>query len=210
LDFVVADLGNKSWLLPSRRKTSVCRLLLRAIVTPALLFSIGTAQSRSTTQYQEYQVKGAFLYNFAKFVEWPASAFPSAESSLQICLLGRDPFGRDLEKLIEGKKVNGHSLQVVRLQNPQQAVSCHIVFVASSEKKQIQQILQSLAGASVLTVGETAGFVQLGGIINFVLDEDRVRFEVNLKSAQQAHLKLSARLLSVAKIVLGNQGSGGS
>jgi hypothetical protein len=150
----------------------------------------------------EYQVKAAFLFNFAKFVEWPADAFPNADTPLQICVLGQDPFGGDFEQVIEDKTVNGHRLEVAHPDGVPQARACQILFVASSEKQRVRDILQGLAGASVLTVGDTPGFAQMGGVINFVLDENRVRFEINLKAAERAHLKLSARLLTVAKLIV--------
>ncbi|MGA9040112.1 MAG: YfiR family protein [Terriglobales bacterium] len=158
-----------------------------------------TATAQSAT---EYQVKAAFLFNFAKFVDWPAEAFPNADASLQICVLGTDPFDRDFEQLIVEKAVNGHRIEVVHPDGLPQARACHILFIASTDKLQISQILRALKGSSVLTVGDTPGFVQMGGIINFVLDENRVRFEINLKAAEAAHLKISARLLTVAKVVL--------
>jgi len=165
------------------------------------------AQAQSAT---EYQVKAAFLFNFAKFVDWPADAFPTADAPLQICVLGPDPFGRDFEQIIVEKTVNGHRIEVAHPDALPQAKACQILFVAFSEKPQIRQILEGLKGASVLTVGDTPGFVQMGGIINFVLDDNRVRFEINQKAAELAHLKLSARLLTVAKLVLSGDQAGGN
>lgn len=158
----------------------------------------------------EYEVKGAFLYNFAKFVEWPTDAFPGPEAFVRICVLGQDPFGDDLAQLVEGKTVNGRRLQIVHVRDVQQAKACQILFVASSERQQIGAILQSLTRASVLTVGDTPGFAQAGGVINFVLDQDRVRFEINLKAAERARLKISARLLTVAKLVSPREQPGGN
>jgi len=158
-----------------------------------------TAPAQSAT---EYQVKAAFLFNFAKFVEWPADVLPTADSPLQICVLGQDPFGRDFEQVIEDKTVNGHRLEVAHPDGVPQARACQILFVASSEKQKVRDILRNLAGISVLTVGDTAGFAKMGGIINFVLDDSRVRFEINIKAAERANLKLSARLLTVAKLIV--------
>ena len=157
------------------------------------------AQAQSAT---EYQVKAAFLFNFAKFVEWPAEAFPGPDAPLQICVWGTDPFGRDFEQLVADKAVNGHRIEVVHPEGIPQARACHILFATSPQKQHVQQILQGLKGASVLTVGDTEGFAQMGGMIGFILDNNRVRFEINQKAAEQARLKLSARLLTVAKTVL--------
>jgi hypothetical protein len=181
--------------LQSRRKAFlICACLLAAV-----------AQAQSAT---EYQVKAAFLFNFARFVEWPADAFPNADSALQICVLGQDPFGRDFEQVIVDKTVNGHRIEIAHPEGVPQARACQILFIAASEKPRLAAILQGLSNASVLIVGDTPGFAALGGAINFVIDDSRVRFEINLKAAQLAHLKISARLLTVAKVVLNGEPGG--
>jgi hypothetical protein len=150
----------------------------------------------------EYQVKAAFLYNFAKFIEWPPSSFSDASAPIRICILGRDPFGAELHAIADEKTVNGRKLQVSQLGDLQMVKTCHILFIASSEKTQLKQALESLQGADVLTVGDTEGFVEKGGMINFVLENDRVRFEVNHKAVEQAGLKVSSKLLNIAKSVI--------
>ena len=159
------------------------------------------AQAQSAT---EYQVKAAYLFNFAKFVDWPADSFPTADSPLLICVLGQDPFGHDFEQLISDKTVNGHRIEVAHPEGVVQARACQIVFLGLNEK-QVQATLQGLRGANILTVGDAAGFAKMGGVIGFVLDDHRVRFEINQKAAEQAHLKLSARLLTVAKAVVAGE-----
>jgi hypothetical protein len=141
-------------------------------------------------------------------VEWPADAFPSADSALQICVLGEDPFGRDFEQVIVDKTVNGHRIEIAHPDGVPQARACQILFIAASETAHLRQILLGLKGASVLTVGDAPGFAILGGVINFVLDDSRVRFEINLRAAELAHLKISARLLTVAKVVLSGEREG--
>jgi hypothetical protein len=150
----------------------------------------------------EYQVKAAFLYNFAKFVEWPPSSFSGAPAPLRICILGQDPFGQELRSITNEKMVNGRKLEVSQVADLQQARSCHILFIASSERTSMKQILEGLRGAGVLTVADTKGFTDQGGMINFVLENDRVQFEVNRKTAEQAGLKISSKLLSIAKSVI--------
>jgi hypothetical protein len=179
---------------------SVCRMALATLLLLGLLNPVA-AQSAS-----EYQVKAAFLFNFAKFVEWQTDAFPTADAPLQICVLGQDPFGRDFEQVIEDKAVNGHRLEVAHPDGVPQAKACQILFITSSERQKVREILQGLTGVGVLTVGDTPGFAKMGGVINFVLDENRVRFEINLKAAERAHLKLSARLLTVAKLIVAEEG----
>ena len=165
----------------------------------ALIFSVAMiTQAQSAT---EYQVKAAFLFNFAKFVDWPADAFPTPDSPLLICVLGQDPFGRDFEQLITDKTVNGHRIEIAHPDGVPQARACQIVFIGIAEK-QMQPVLQALKGSSVLTVSDAPGFTKMGGVIGFVLDDNRVRFEINQKAAEQSRLKLSARLLTVAKAVV--------
>src|ERR1700683_3314435 len=176
----------------------------KAFLICACLLAAG-AQAQPAT---EYQVKAAFLFNFARFVEWPADAFPSVDSALQICVLGQDPFGRDFEQVIVDKTVNGHRIEIAHPEGVPQARTCQILFIGASEKVRLSSILQGLKGASVLIVGATPGFAALGGAINFVIDEGRVRFEINLKAAELAHLKISARLLTVAKVVLNGEPGG--
>ena len=151
----------------------------------------------------EYRIKATFLYNFAKFVEWRPSSFSDASAPLRICVFGQDPFGQELRDITSEKTVNGRQLQVYQVVDLQLARTCHILFIASSEKAQLKRIFEDLRGTDVLTVGDTKGFAELGGIINFVLEDDRVHFEVNRKAADQAGLKISSKLLSVAKRVIG-------
>jgi hypothetical protein len=160
--------------------------------------AIGTGAQFAT----EYQVKAAYLFNFAKFVEWPPSSFADASAPLQICVFGQDPFGQELRDITNEKIVNGRKLEVHQVVDLQLARACHILFIASSEKAQVKQILESLRGSGALTVGDTKAFAEQGGMINFVLESNRVQFEVNRKAAEQAGLKISSKLLSVAKLVI--------
>jgi len=173
--------------------------ILRVLGLVMLFLSDTRAQSPTAG---EYQVKAAFLFNFAKFVEWPPSSFSDASAPLRICVSGRDPFGEELRNITREKTVNGHRLEVSQVLDLQVARTCHILFIASSEKARLKQIFESLRGSDALTVGDTKGFVQQGGMINFVLDKNRVQFEVNRKAAEQAGLQISSKLLSVAKLVL--------
>jgi hypothetical protein len=164
-----------------------------------LLLSNAGAQSPTAG---EYQVKAAFLYNFAKFIEWPPSSFSDASAPLQICIFGRDPFGEGLRNITSNKTINGRKIEIDTVVDLQHARSCHILFIASSVTMPVKDIVEGLRGASVLTVGDTKGFAEQGGMINFVLENDRVQFEVNRKAADGAALKISSKLLSVAKLVI--------
>jgi len=147
----------------------------------------------------EYQVKAAFLLNFTKFIQWPDAAFEKADSALNICILGEDPFGKDLDQLIAGETVNGRKLKVARLRSAPLPKACQVLFISQSEKD-VPSILAGL-GAGVLTVGDGDRFLREGGMISFVIEDRHVRFDVNRRAAVNASLTISARMLSVARKV---------
>ncbi len=176
----------------------VLALILVAAVAVSGSVPQAGAQSDPPT---EYQIKAAFLYNFAKFVEWPADAFPDPHAPIVVGIVGEDPFGSVLDKIVLGKSVNGRELLIKRFKPGPDLRNCHILFISSSEKKHLAPILESLQGSSVLTVGETDRFVQSGGVVNFILEENKVRFEINSDAAGRARLKISSKLLALARIV---------
>ncbi len=145
----------------------------------------------------EYEVKAAYLYNFGKFVEWPAKVTAASEF-FSICVLGEDPFGSTFDATIAGESINGKKVVVKRITKPQDAVSCRILFISSSEEGRLQEILAMLGNTSVLTVSDLSQFTRRGGMIRFVMEANRVRFEVNLTTAEHAGLTLSSQLLKVA------------
>jgi hypothetical protein len=148
----------------------------------------------------EYQVKAAFLYNFAKFVEWPLGAFQNPGQSLVICVLGEDPFGRALDEVVEGKKIDGRPIGVRRISDAREAGGCQVLFVSSSEGKRALSVLDGGNGSGVLTVGESTNATSGGMIINFVLEGGRIRFTINPAAARRGKLRVSSRLLSLAII----------
>lgn len=157
-----------------------------------------TAQAPTLT---ENQIKAGFLFNFTKFVEWPADVFPDATSPIVLGIVGEDSFGDLLTQATAGKTVNGRTVLVKRFKDEQTLQACNILFVGALEEKHIARILERLKGSSVLTVGETAGFAQSGGVINFVVEANRVRLEINLDAALRARLKISAKVIAVARLV---------
>ncbi len=161
------------------------------------------AQNFDASGSSEYLVKAGFIYNFAKLVEWPAPAFANPGQPIVIGVLGNESFAATLERAVDGKKIELRSFLVKRLKSPKESkeCACHMLFIASAESSRTDEIIQSLKGASVLTIAETPGFTRQGGIINFVLEDSKVRFEVNVDAAKQAGLNISSRLLSLAKIV---------
>lgn len=150
----------------------------------------------------EYQVKALFLYNFAKFVEWPPGTFSSPRDPITLCIFGEDPFGGELDKAVNGKTVNNRELSIVRIARAPGAKSCQIAFIGSSDKRQASTFINSLSSAGALTVGDASGFTRWGGIIKFAMEDNMVRIEINIIAAERARLKISARLLKVAKVVV--------
>jgi hypothetical protein len=147
----------------------------------------------------EYQVKAAFLLNFTKFVQWPASAFADESSPLAICVLGEDPFGNTLNEMVKGEAVNGRELVVQRIRRRPEPKSCQVLYVAKSEKDVTRTLAELDAG--VLTVGEGEKFLRDGGTIAFVIQGRRVRFDIDQSAAAKARLTLSSRLMNVARSV---------
>jgi len=166
-----------------------------------LLLTLGNELAYSQA-ISEDQVKAAYLYNFAKFVEWPQETFPDATAPIHLCVLNDATIGSELNQIVKDKHILGRSIVVVPIQTGEQGRSCQILFINSAQNWQIEHILKGLQGASVLTVGEATGFVEQGGIVNFVIQDDQVHFQVNHKAATQSRLRMSARLLSVAKRVI--------
>ena len=185
-----------------------------APATPLLLLILSLASSSSAQQAQpsEYQVKAAFIFIFAKFVEWPAATFADKTSPLRIGVLGDNPFGTDLEQFVRDKTINDHPLEARECRTLEEAKKCHIVFISASEKNRLPEIIKALQGANILTVGETEGFTESGGIVNFVSEGKKIRFHINDDSAKTEGLKISSKLLSLASSRRANArtGSNGS
>jgi hypothetical protein len=156
----------------------------------------------------EYQVKAAFLLNFARFVEWPADAFGGDGSPFVIGVLGNDPFGYALDQTVKDKSVNGRRFAIRRLQTARDTKGCHILFISSSERGHLSQLLSSLNGSPFLTVGDMDRFTQMGGMIGMVLQENKVRFEINVGMTELARLKVSSKLLSLATVIRRDVSSG--
>lgn len=183
-----------------------CRLRRSLLVVTAfrvlLLGTVGTAgfggrEARAqSAAYSEYEVKAAFLFNFAQFVKWP-----SAGGQMTIGILGDDPFGGALEKTVQGESVDGRKLTIRRARKAEDLKNCQIVFIANSEGGHLNAILSTLAGTNVLTVGDLDGFVKQGGAIGFISSGEKVRFEINTAAAQRAGLSISSRLLKLASRV---------
>ena len=172
--------------------------VLRGVFLVSLLALMGNVSiTQVPAQADEYQVKAAFVFNFAKFVEWPREAF-SDGGTLVVGVVGDDPFGGALDRL-NGSTANGRRLRIKRLRLGDNLRACNILFVSKSESRNLGKILDSLKGTSVLTIGEMPQFNQSGGMIRFVIQSSKVRFEINAGAASQARLRISSKLLALSK-----------
>ena len=149
----------------------------------------------------EYQLKGAFLFNFAKFVDWPAGTFKGLNDPITGCILGDSPFGRGFEQAVNGKVIESRRFVIRRASDVRQTAGCQILFVSASERKRLRAILDEIGGGGILTVGDTSGFAADGGVVNFALENGKVRIQINLDAAEHEGLRINARLLSMAEIV---------
>ena len=164
-------------------------------VATAVLAGVPEAAAQETT---EQQVKAAFLYRFAGYVEWPESAFAQPDSPVVIGVLGDDALAAAVDQAVAGRTVNGRRIAARRLKPGDATSGIHILFVGRSERARLGQIVQTASPQSVLVVTESDGALAQGSVINFVVAERRVRFEISLPSAERSKLKLSSRLLAVA------------
>ena len=182
---------------PMNRRHRVS-LFLSVLLVHSMIPKIATGQKDFAG---EYELKAAMLYNLARFVEWPASTYPDPQAPILMCVLGKDPFGSSLASTVSRKTVNSRSVLIRRLQNEKEIRTCHVLYISSSERKTIAQIFSTLNGSSVLTVGEMTQFAAHGGMIQFSLEDQRVRFDINLDATTRAGLKISSKLLVLAQIV---------
>jgi hypothetical protein len=166
-----------------------------------LLLVAGWGSAAEASDF-EYAIKAAFLYNFAKFVEWPPETFPQASTPVSFCIFGDDPFDGSLDTVVQGETLNGRRLAVRRTRDLPAARECQVLFVSASEKGRAFEALSALRGTSVLTVGEGKDFLDQGGVIRLFLEQNRMRFDVNLDAAERNHLKISSKLLALARTVV--------
>ena len=184
--------GMSDCLVPFRNKACILLVCLMSFC------SLARADRPS-----EYQIKAAYLYNFGKFVNWPADVATASE--FDVCVLGSDPFGPLLDATVSDSTINGKRVIAKRIARAQNAADCRVVFLATSESQRLSSDLAVLSKLHVLTVSDNPHFLERGGMIQFVFEGDRVRFEVNLTAAQEAGLTLSSELLKVASKVVGTQ-----
>jgi len=181
----------------------------KACVLGILVLGIGPLGAASTVGHEppqdptlpEYVVKAGFLFNFAKYVEWPADAFEKADSPISIGIVGADPFGEDLDKALRNKTVKEHGFVIRRYTELSDIKLCHILFIPRTENGRLAEILKKTDSWAVLTVGEDEGFIKGGGVVNILIEKEKPRLEVNPEAADKAHLTINSKLLKVATIV---------
>ena len=174
----------------------VCTVVL------TVFFVLITSSNLAAQTTTEYQVKAAFLYKFAGYVEWPAGSFSDGTSPLVFGVIGADPLADNLEQIVRDRRIQGRAILVRRLNADEPVTGLHVLFVGQSSSTMAEPLLFDAASMSVLTVTETASPRSSGSVINFEVIDDKVRFDVSLRPAEQGGLKISSRLLQVAHRVI--------
>jgi len=187
----------------STKRLSGLRPLLMTIAIVWGLLS-GLDAGGQAAKPTDYQVKAAYLYNFGRFVEWPAKGATPQNSSFTICVLGEDPFGQALDATLAGETIGNQKVTARRISSLQESADCQILFISSSEAKRLNKIMEALGNSAVLTVSDIPQFSQRRGMIQLLMEGNRIRFEVNLAATQRAGLTLSSELLKVATAVRRN------
>ena len=177
--------------------------VIRRYIHILLLFSLIICYNSlaASPTFNEYQVKAVFLYNFTQFVEWPTNAFDSEQSPIVIGILGKDPFGQQLDDLVKGEVVKNRKIEIKRYNDVKDVGGCHMLFISSSEKNHLDQILTPLKGKSILTIGDYDGFARQGGIIRLLPKNDKITLMVNVDSAKEANITISSKILRNAEII---------
>ncbi len=183
------------------------RLVLSVLTLAASLWLL---DARGEALAPEYQLKAAFIYKFATYIRWPATGSAHAVTPFVIGVIGRDPFGRALNDVVQGERVQGRVIEIRKLGRLEEALRCEVLFVSSSERAKLHDVFATLRGAPVLTVGDMDQFAELGGMINLVTTEDNhIRFDINKGAIDRAGLKASSQLLGLARAVVESRSGGG-
>jgi YfiR/HmsC-like len=169
-----------------------------------LMLAPGTSFAADPQTLSEYQIKAGFFFNFTRFVEWPESAFETATSPILACITGETPLTDLVTDVAVGKIVNGRAVSIRRVKASDDLRRCNLLFISAAEERRAAEILAGLKKTSTLTVGETPGFAQAGGMINFSIQENRVKLELNLDATTRAGLKVNSKLIAVSRLVSHN------
>ncbi|MGA2138400.1 MAG: YfiR family protein [Verrucomicrobiia bacterium] len=179
------------------------RVTVLATVILSVLLMAGPGNAAETPALSERQVKALFLFNFAKYVDWPADVLSSSNAAIVIDVVGEDGFCDEFKRVTGDRTVNGRKVVVKQVEGTADLKECQILFIGVTDKGRLSEILEAVKNSAVLTVGETDRFLTLEGMINFTKKENKIHLEINLVPAQRVNLKLSSKLLTVADVVLG-------
>ena len=193
--------GEARALASERTSPGAKGVAIVAVIAALSIAATGLGATARGGVTEEYDLKAAFLFNFAQFVDWPADAFATATTPITIAVLGDDPFGAKLDALVAGETIRRRPLVVRRYRSVEQIDTCHVLFISSSETSRLDHIAQALAHRSILTVGETKDFAAHGGIIGFALSQRHLRLQINVAAASEARLTISSKLLRQAHVV---------
>ncbi len=177
----------------------LCFFLVRLFVVGAAFTGANAAQPVA-----EHQIKAAFVFNIARFAEWPAEAFASKDAPLRLCLSGRDPFGPAFDAL-EGRMVGGREFQVRRNVRVDDLKGCQLLYVAEADERRVAMAVRA-AGSTVLTIGDSDAFAEAGGMVNLLLLDSRMQFDVNVAAVNRSSVRLSSQLLKLARSTTGPRG----
>ena len=187
--------GNR---LPAKRK------ITRWLAVMLMLAGGGTSFAADPETLTEYQIKAGFFFNFTRFVEWPQRAFATPTSPILACVVGETPLTDLLTDVAAGKVVNGRQVSIRRVKPSDDLRGCNLLFISAAEQRHTAEMLESLKNMNTLTVGETRGFAQAGGMINFAIQENKVKLELNLDTTTRAGLKVNSKLIGVSRLVTRN------
>ena len=187
------------------RLFSLVRFTQRIVIFTFIFLTLGFALPQQRIESAEYHVKAVFLFNFAQFVEWPATAFPEAKSPIVIGVLGEDPFGSYLDETVRGEEIEGHPLVIQRFDNVGDIKNCHILFIHPSIVPRLDYVLKDLKGKNILTVSDGNNFTKQGGMVRLFTENNKIKLRVNLDAVKAEDLIISSKLLRLAEIVSSNK-----
>jgi len=184
----------------ARTKKTVLFIKVSFLIILCAFFQAPLYIHAEESEFSEYEVKAGFIYNFAKFVEWPGETLPETKKTVTLCIAGTDPFGNALDSL-NNKTVQRRKLEIKYTGRSKDLKVCNMLFISSSERENLPQLLETLKNTPTLTMGDTKGFAQQGIMINLIIDQNKIRFEINTESAKRAKLVISSKLLKLAKTI---------
>jgi len=196
-------------ILQPLERPGFSRFLAKRRISPLLMVFLmlapaGRSFAADPQTLTEYQIKAGFFFNFTRFVEWPETAFATATSPMLACVVGETPLTDLLIDVAAGKVVNGRAVSIRRVKPSDDLRVCNLLFISAGEQRRTAEILGSVKKIDTLTVGETPGFAQAGGMINFSIQENRVKLELNLDTTTRAGLKVNSKLIAVSRLVARN------